>query len=149
MFNVEKVFTCLNADEVKPGSLGYFADDLETLERMVSSGKPLRMLEKINGKKAMARFRPLNENSYCLFYLVKQPSKSISQPYASGAELLADFESKQHPLYIFDNDTKDCVMITRITDTGVYLNSELVSFSDLLFHFSFKNGDPVGVKNDK
>lgn len=156
MLNVEKVYTILNADEVKPGSLGYFADDLETLERMISSGSTLKMLEKVNDKRAAARFKSLNENSYCLFYLVEQPSELNVQPselnvqpYISGAALLSDFESKQHPLYVFNNDTKDCIMITRITITGVYLNSEFVPLSELTTHFSFKNGDPVGVKNDK
>ena len=170
MLNVEKVYTTLNADEVKPGSLGYFADDLETLERMISSGSTLKMLEKVNDKRAAARFKLLNENSYCLFYLVEQPSELNVQPselnvqpselnvqpselnvqpYISGAALLSDFESKQHPLYVFNNDTKDCIMITRITITGVYLNSEFVPLSELTAHFSFKNGDPVGVKNDK
>ena len=156
MLNVEKVYTTLNADEVKPGSLGYFADDLETLERMISSGSTLKMLEKVNDKRAAARFKSLNENSYCLFYLVEQPSELNVQPselnvqpYISGAALLSDFESKQHPLYVFNNDTKDCIMITRITITGVYLNSEFVPLSELTAHFSFKNGDPVGVKNDK
>lgn len=149
MLNVEKVYTILNADEVKPGSLGYFADDLETLERMISSGSTLKMLEKVNDKRAAARFKSLNENSYCLFYLVEQPSELNVQPYISGAALLSDFESKQHPLYVFNNDTKDCIMITRITITGVYLNSEFVPLSELTAHFSFKNGDPVGVKNDK
>lgn len=144
----DKIYTCLSADMVRKGSRGYFADDLETLEKMVhtlDSRTDTHLLMQVNSKNAAARFKTETEYSYCLFYLVSLPPEPHTRPYMSGAELLADFESKKQPLYVFQDDTGNVSMITGIDSDAVWLNSTRVSFADLRNYFCFKNGDAVGV----
>ncbi len=46
-FDKSKVFTALNADEVKVGSRGYFANNLDTLKRLVNRNALTDVLNKV------------------------------------------------------------------------------------------------------
>lgn len=144
----DKIYTCLSAEMVRKGSRGYFADDLETLEKFVNTSDyrtDTHLLMDINSKKAAARFKTETAHSYCLFYLVSMPPEPHVRPYVSGAELLADFEAKKRPMYVFQDDTGNVSMITGIDSDAVWLNSTKIDFTALRDYFHFRNGDAVGV----
>ena len=141
----DKIYTCLSADMLKRGSRGYFADDLETLKKLVDSGENTHLLMQVNSRNATARFKTETEQSYCLFYLVSVPPEPYTRPYKSGDELLLDFENRKHPLYVINDETGMIVMITALEQDGAWLNGAKVEFTRLHKYFHFKNGDTVGV----
>ena len=80
-FDKTRVYTASNADEVKVGSKGYFADSISDLKKKVNEGKELFILVKIFGEEAAARFSVFAASSYILFYLVEEPKEKIYRPY--------------------------------------------------------------------
>lgn len=74
-FDKSKVYTALNADEVKLGSNVFVADDLSTLRQIVenSTGKYSETLNAVKPDDCTYRFA--TDNSYALCYLVSEPNK--------------------------------------------------------------------------
>ena len=75
-FDKSRVYTALNADEVKPGSKVLVADDLSTLRRVVEGNTEhyLDTLSQINPDDYGRRF-DVNGVDYALCYLVAEPNK--------------------------------------------------------------------------
>ncbi len=74
-FDKSKVYTTVNADELKIGSKGYFANTLNLLKKRVSEEQTeyFSSLRKILSDHESARFLPSCYNyPYFLFYLVKE-----------------------------------------------------------------------------
>lgn len=72
-FDENKVYTVFDVDKIKPCSKGYFADNLVSLSNIVENEyKPaygeIDEVLFING------FTRKDGASYCLFYLVEEPS---------------------------------------------------------------------------
>lgn len=78
-FDKSKVYTALNADEVKVGSKGYYADCLKDLEERVNSDNKAyyNTLVEINPTSDVYRFKKgaAFTSEYALFYLVEEPEK--------------------------------------------------------------------------
>lgn len=71
-FDINRVFTTVNADEVKPGSIGYFADFYNELKRKVREGDDIRELTFVHSADYISRFRS-KKLVYGLFYLIEGP----------------------------------------------------------------------------
>ena len=75
-FDKSKVFTVLNASEVKIGSKGYFADELTLLKERVSN-KSLSYYGELTticpGNRSNYCFEMDNISNWLLFYLVEEP----------------------------------------------------------------------------
>lgn len=71
-FDKSRVFTTVNADEVLPGSIGYFADFYNELRRKVHEGDDIRELTYVHSAEYVSRFKT-KKFSYGLFYLVEEP----------------------------------------------------------------------------
>ena len=74
-FDKRRVYTALNADEVKPGSKVFVADDLYTLRQRVedSTGEYPEILNAVNPDDCTYRFA--TDISYALCYLVSEPKE--------------------------------------------------------------------------
>lgn len=68
--NKSKIYTAVNADEVKPGSIGYFGDTLNDLDLRIESGR-LEEVLCIRGITLANRFVDMNEVAWSLFYPVE------------------------------------------------------------------------------
>lgn len=74
-FDINNAYTAINADTVKIGSRGYYADNLESLKIIVSdevSGS-YGVVTKISGEDNLYRFCIDNARSMALFYPIKEP----------------------------------------------------------------------------
>lgn len=96
-FDTTRVFTALNAGEVKVGSKGYFADNLEELKRYVKTDSYLLTLTSIEDAGQTYRFNAQNY-SYALFYLVKEP-EAKAEP-----KEVASWDSRPRIMEVWNND---------------------------------------------
>lgn len=74
-FDKTKVYTALNADEVKPGSKGYFADSIGLLKEAVKNERKANYgkIESISDNEYDAcRFIIIDDACYAFFYLVEE-----------------------------------------------------------------------------
>lgn len=72
-FNKDRVFTILDADQVKIGSKAIFADNLINLKQYVESEIGLSEVKEINDESYDCRFMDSNYNPWALAYLVSEP----------------------------------------------------------------------------
>ena len=71
-FDKSKVYTTLNADELKIGSKVYLADDLADLRNRVETDSEAKILSSINPETSQCRFCE-GITGYALAYLVEEP----------------------------------------------------------------------------
>ena len=72
-FNKSKVYTALNADELKPGSKVIVSNSLDSLKMRVASGDSIRTLAGILEEDTIYRFTIEGGTSFALAYLVNEP----------------------------------------------------------------------------
>lgn len=72
-FDKNKVYTVLNADELKAGSKVIVADTVEILKDRVAQDGPVETLRLVQSEGAFYRFK--TQGQYALAYLVDAPSK--------------------------------------------------------------------------
>lgn len=78
-FDKNKVYTAVNADSLRTGSMGYHADNLEALKRRVSSevNEEYGMLTEILDEGCSYRFRINDIMDNAFFYLVEEPKVEV------------------------------------------------------------------------
>lgn len=122
-FDKSRAYSAINADKVKVGSKGYFADNLGCLRDLVfnsSKYKP-RPLMGIAKQSKMARFRDSNAMPYNLFYLVEEPHKEskeeelctegeLSKWLADGNGLFKNIINICTPYYCFYDGREDKIV---------------------------------------
>lgn len=72
-FNKDRVFTVLDADQVKIGSKAIFADNLVNLKQYVENEIGLSEVKEITDESYDCRFMDSNYNPWALAYLVSEP----------------------------------------------------------------------------
>lgn len=144
-FDKTRVYTAFNADEVKVGSKGYFADSFSELKRKISEGEEPLTLVKICGEEAATRFSISPVSSYILFYLVEEPKEKKYQPYYNTDEIPGGALLK---IVVHVDGTK--LLITAAEDKRVYLGPQgWVSLLDLYTCYTWPDGTPCGVEEQE
>lgn len=167
-FDKSKVYTALNADEVKNGSRGYFADTINGLRDMVEQESRLQYgAVRIRGDYELYRFhfkckdedRDLYD--YNLFYLVEEPKKeefrSYNRSYNDVNEMIEDFEKRFHLLpqihqlpiiWIKNKDNGQKSFILDYSKTIVTTSTRTMSMEYLFEHYVYLDDSPCGIKED-
>lgn len=141
-FNKTKVFTALNASEVKVGSKGYGSDTIEDLKNKVITGGKLLELAEIRGEDSILRFIDTLHQSYALFYFVEEPKEKIYKPYDDTAEMP---NGAMLDIVVSRDGTR--LLITAVEDKRVYLGPQgWVDLYDLYKYYTWPNGNPCGVE---
>lgn len=144
-FYKNKVYTASNADEVKVGSKGYFADSINELKKKVDEGNELLTLTKIYGEESATRFSVSPTSSYILFYLVEEPKEKVYRPYDNTAEIPG---GALHKIVVSSDGTR--LLITAEEDKRVYLGPQgWVSLLDLYTYYTWLNDIPCGVEEQE
>ena len=173
-FDKSKVFTALNADELKVGSKGYFTDNIESLELVVQSEDYLAFgeLEKIQKPNMSYRFGMKESNrSFNLFYLVKEPQEKKFRPYSNPDEMIEDFKKryntyggwsgKDNPMYnpMIWIKSKTTGFRHLVTDYGcgddgpcnkscIWIGSFSLVFKELFDKYTYLDGTPCGIEEE-
>ena len=87
-FEKSRVYTALNADELKVGSKCIFADDLGELKRLVSIEDTPQVLIKIKKESYKYRFERVEADNmgdtlFALAYLIEPPAEPKYKPFES------------------------------------------------------------------
>ena len=170
-FDKSKVYTALNADEVKIGSKGYFADNLYELQCVIHNKKDnFFTIKEI--LKPDEKFRFLAKNlvgayiSWNLFYLVEEPKEKKFRPYKDTDEMIEDFKKrynsyggwsgKNNPMYspliwIKPKGTeKNSYLITRFSEKKVTFILECSIYTMPLYalfeDYTYLDGSPCGIE---
>jgi len=174
LFDKSKVFTALNADELKVGSKGYFTDNIESLESVVQSEDYLAFgeLEKIQKPNMSCRFRMKESNtSFNLFYLVEESEEKKFRPYSNPEEMIEDFKKrynayggwsgKDNPMYnpMIWIKSKTTGFRHLVTDYGcgdgspcnkscIWIGSFSLVFKELFDKYTYLDGTPCGIEEE-
>lgn len=141
-FDKTRVYSICNADEVKVGSKGFFADNISDLKKKVNEGHELLTLVKIYGEKSATRFSISSISSYILFYLVEEPEEKKYRPYNDTAEIPGGALLK---IAVSSDNTR--LLITAAEDKRVYLGPQgWVDLYDLYKYYTWHDGIPCGVE---
>ena len=162
-FDKSKVYTALNADEVKVGSKGYFACSLAglRLEVLDEHANP-RELTDVYNENVDYRFETNDGDNvavYNLFYLVEEPEEKTIRPYRDTGELVEEFKrrynsyggwsGKDNPMYCpliwVQNAVGKKKMVTAIDNDSVYLQ-KWVSLPEFAEAFTYLDGSPCGIE---
>lgn len=144
-FDKTRVYSAYNADEVKVGSKGYFADSISDLKKKVDEGSELLTLTKIYGEESATRFSISTISSYILFYLVEEPEEKVYRPYNDTAEIPG---GALHKIVVSSDGTR--LLIIAEEDKRVYLGPQgWVSLLDLYQYYTWLNDIPCGVEEQE
>lgn len=146
-FDKSKVYTALNADEVKVGSKGYFADTLSQLEYAVLGDIDYGMIDKILPTNAEYRFKSRYSTMFNLFYLIEEPKEKKFRPYATEEEIMEVINLKGGAMWIKSKYSGVKYLITGIC-TGVIINNERINTTDLLDSYTYLDGSPCGIEEE-
>lgn len=145
LFDKSRVFTALNADEVKVGSKGYGSDTMEDLKSKVITEAELLELAKIQGEDSILRFTDSLNRAYSLFYLVEEPKEKKYYPYYSPDEI-----PNGALLNIVLRYDGAHFVITAVDDKRVYLGPNgWVDMQDLYNCYTWPNGTPCGKEDEE
>ena len=146
-FDESKVYTPINADKVKIGSKGYYADNLKTLKERVNShsGRWYGEVDKIYDTGSAYRFGIKNNTQFILFYLVEEPEEKIYRPYNDTAEMP---NGAMLNIVVSRDGTR--LFITAVEDKRVYLGPQgWVDLYDLYEYYTWPNGAPCGKEEQE
>lgn len=164
IFDKTKVYTAVNADELKVGDKVYIADNLYDLKYDVENDCNLAVIVDIYDCTFNERFKIkfcCNENpdcyaEYSLAYLVERAKEEKWRPFKDIQELIDAWKDKTGvtarantmPLiwlrYKKDNH-KRC-MTSFYDDNTVVTGGSFQTMEDLFNEFEFLDGTPCGVK---
>lgn len=146
-FDESKIYTMLNADKVKPGSIGYLADTIAILKEKLADNANPDTLIRVDTENAAYRFFGVH-TSYLMFYLIEEPN---FRPFKNTEELLKTLKCStgltMPGIWVKDsNDTKSKYLIAGFSSDKVLINDYWRDFSELLERYTFLDGSPCGVK---
>lgn len=143
-FDKNRLYTAFNADKVKVGSKGYFADSISELKRKINESEAPSTLTKIYGEEAAARFSISPVTSYILFYLVEEPKEKTYRPYKDTAEIPG---GAMLNIVVASDNTR--LLITAIEDNRIYLGPRgWVDMLDLYKYYTWPNGTLCGKEKE-
>ena len=93
-FDKSRIYTALNADELKVGSTVFVSDDLSSLKESLSDFRLLKIIERVESEKCKHRFLCDDGFCYAFAYLVEEPNEQkLVALTKESSEIRAQFDS--------------------------------------------------------
>lgn len=154
-FDKSKVYTALNADDLRVGDKVFTADTIACLYGEVKNGEDVETIDEILPGSEMKRF--LTKEGYvatCFAYLVEKAPKQKFRPYKDVSELKSDRASfmgySTKPLtnpiiWVKAKKSKaECLISGFVDDKTVGFGSQEVTLSELFENFTYLDDSPIG-----
>lgn len=154
-FDKSRVYTSLNADELKAGDKVIVADCLDSLKFEVEKGAVIQELESIQNEMNDFRF-VIERYQYNLAYLVERAKEKKWRPYKDTDEMIEDYKKR------FNVDCPDYVMpliwikhkewpsskylITGFNKSTIIVTYIEKEFTTLFDDYTYLDGTPCGIE---
>lgn len=143
-FEKSRVYTAVNADELKIGSKCVFADDLRELRRLVSIEDTSQVLIAIKGESYKHRFEQakadcMGDTLFALAYLIEPPAEPKYKKYKPFESVDKAMETiKQHGGWVKDKKNNVQLLVVGFDDDNVFLgNGYSCSYTGLFLDYVF------------
>ena len=161
-FDKSRIYTVVNADEVKLGSAGYFADSIYSLQQAVQHNDKecFGKVDCIKGTNTGFRFVADNGTCFSLFYFIEEQEEKKFHPYRDSDEMVEDFKKRfnvkvppyEMPLiWIKMKDTDKKYLVVRFASTLTICHNDEVytpTFEYLVKGYTYLDGSPCGIEKD-
>lgn len=144
-FDKSKVYTALNADELKIGSKCIFANCLADLMDAVENDKKNQVgrFTKAFNCDYIARFCDNYGGNFVLAYLVESPAEPKYKPFESIEEAMKAI--KAHGGWIKHKTSKDYAFVYAYDESTIYFLNKRIALDYLLGAYVFADdGNPCG-----
>ncbi len=159
-FDKSRIYTMVNADEVKLGSKGYFANDLSSLHQAVQyeDEEYFGEVEQIRDNHTGFRFTDKNKVYFILFYLVEEPAEKKLHPFRNTDELFTEWAKRCNRLPIALIDAPVIYLKHKLSNTSVLITSydtdtictsldnTFLDMDDVFDKFTFNDYSPCGIE---
>lgn len=159
-FDKSRVYTALNADEVKVGSKGYFADSVYSLQQAVQHNDKecFGKIDYIRDTCTGFRFAADNGSCFSLFYFIEEQKEKKFRPYRDSDEMVEDFKKRfnicvqpyEMPLiWIKIKDTDKKYLVVRFASSLTichYAEVYTSTLEDLVEDYTYLDGSPCGIE---
>lgn len=159
-FDNSRIYTAVNANEVKPGSKGYFADDLYSLQQAVQYENKEYFGEVEYIRDNCTGFRFVNNCDVCFifFYLVKESGEKKFCPFKNTDDMMTEFckRSGKLPLatidppaiYFKNKQSGKSYILSAFDYKSVKIRHEAYDMISLFNNFTFTDGSPCGIEEE-
>ena len=147
-FDKSKVYTALNAGELKVGSKCIFADTVKGLKCRIDDGRAMAILTCIGDESSVSRFVANGATLFNLAYLIEPPAEPKYKPFESVEKAMEAI--KAHGGWVKDKTTDDLKLITsigKISDSvgSIGVGGSYYTFTTFLDRYVFADdGSPCG-----
>lgn len=158
-FDNSRIYTMVNADEIKLGSIGYFANSLYSLQQAVQHDDKECFGKIMNIRNNSTGFRFVTNNMcFILFYLVEEPEKKKFHPFKNTEDMMTEFCKRSGklplatidpPVIYFKNKKSDeSYIMSAFNYHSVKICHETYDMIGLFNNFTFTDGLPCGIKEE-
>ena len=150
-FDKSRVYTAVNAEELKIGSKCIFADTIHALREKVGSDSAQRsvyVLRAVRNGREKERFEEDDGVTYLLAYFIEPPAEPKYKPFESNKKAMEAI--KKHGGWAKDKTTDDLKLITsigKISDSvsSIGVGGSYYTFTTFLDRYVFADdGSPCG-----
>lgn len=145
-FNKNRIYTAVNADELKIGSTVYVSDNMYYLKKCVEESLESSILTSILSEKEPKRFCISNNEKWQLVYLIEPPAEPKYKPFESVEKAMEAI--KKHGGWIKSKDGNKSFFITGFNkkeNAFCFVFEHWHSFSFLFAKFVWvDDGSPCG-----
>lgn len=157
-FDKSRIYTVVNADEIKLGSEGYFADNLYSLQQAVQHDDKEHFGKVDDIKDIGTGFRFVADNGLCfsLFYFIKEQEENKFRPFKNTDDMITEFCRRSGnlllaniniPVIYFKNKKSGRSYIMSAFDCHlVKIGHEACNMVDLFNNFTFIDDSPCGIE---
>ncbi len=146
-FDKNKVYSTVNAEDLKVGSKCYFANNLDSLKFLFKNDSPIEVLSYIENETHPYRFRKKGHSEqYGLAYLIEPPKEKEYKAFSSIEKAVE--EIKKHSGWLKKIDTGSTFLLIGYKsepEQCVQVQSYWYTLADLFSVFIFADdGTPCG-----
>ena len=143
-FDKSRVYTAVNADELKIGSKCIFADSLGELRSYVECDCTEGVLKGIEDEHEEERFKSEQDSLWHLAYLIEPPADPKYKPFESVEEAMKAI--KAHGGWIKHMGDKRCSLILAYDKEAISTDESCMNMQELFDDYVFADdGSPCGV----
>ena len=145
-FDKSRVYTAVNADELRVGSRCIFADTIQDLKKTVerSAGYERTKLRRLQDDTNTCRFIDSFGKMFVFAYLIESPKESEYRPFKNIDEAMEAI--KAHGGWIKHKTSKDYAFVYAYDESTIYFLNKRIALDYLFGAYVFADdGSPCGV----